>query len=146
MSLASVVQFGVATMVLRIFVIVMMKIRYACQTARFPQPEDKGNAGFQLIVKLMTPLTMAYGPVAMSGDRCDAYVRNCVESELPVYVLASVWQSPPVFAAQYLQYMVYARIAHCVFFVLQLQPFRTLSYLPNYFVMGIFAVMATFNL
>lgn len=142
----AIVGWALAVLVLRLWITFTLQIRAHLIQNNFHHAEDTSNGPLQLMLGLFRPLMLAFrgAPVIVSTERLNHYVRNALESEVPLYFLVAVFPASPLpsHVVQLVTWFVYARIAHMVFFLLALQPFRTLAYMPGYFLMPYLAYLA----
>ena len=113
-------------------------------TGEYTQPDDAKNASFRLIVALFKAPMLAFGPTLFSKEKLDSYVRNFLESELPFLFLCSVVKAPAPWLATAVRIFAWARLAHCVTFIAPMQPIRTLSFLPGFFLSLVLSVQLLF--
>jgi hypothetical protein len=136
--------FPLAVMLFKLVLCHILKIRGTLLTQKWQHPEDFNNKGLRFICSLFTLPMMVFGPILVTGDKCDKYVRNVLEHELPLLFVCSLWKNAPLWLPTALTYFTYFRMLHGVLFGVALQPFRTLSYLPTFAIMALCSVFGLF--
>lgn len=142
MSLQSVVFWSAGLTVFKLFLTHTLKIRTRLMTNSLPQPNDHKSSVLQLLLGAFKPIMFAYGPVLFPAARLDCLSQNIIEHEVPVLVLLSLWSNPAGWVTTAALVFTWGRLAHTVAFLGDLQPFRTLVYLPTYMAMGALALGA----
>eukprot|EP00931_Biecheleriopsis_adriatica_P037041 TRINITY_DN2126_c0_g1_i3.p1 TRINITY_DN2126_c0_g1~~TRINITY_DN2126_c0_g1_i3.p1 ORF type:complete len:231 (+),score=40.34 TRINITY_DN2126_c0_g1_i3:66-758(+) len=136
---------------LKLLVVHVWTVRARCQHDDEAQPEDKTNRGFRMISKVVGAV-LAHGPMSKPPELVERLAKNAAENEQFFMLVTLALVHAPAGARhcswpnETLVKVVYAfvalRFVHAFFFLMAIQPFRTITWLVSAGVMITQAVVA----